>query len=77
MLQNRNGQEIAVPESGIKIMHIYSIQLLTVIETWNIKARFLKEKKRRKFCMEFLLVKKAFFLENILAGALNINVKML
>lgn len=53
MLQNRNGQEIAVPESGIKIMHIYSIQLLTVIETWNIKARFLKEKKEENFAWNF------------------------
>lgn len=35
------------------------------------------EKKNRKFYIKFLLVKKPFFLDNILDGALNIYVEML
>lgn len=44
MPENRNGQEISIPASGIKIMHIYAIQLLAVIEVWNIKTCFWKKK---------------------------------
>lgn len=71
MLQKRNGHEIAVPASDIKIMHFYAIQLL-------LKPQILNHgfgKKIEKFCIK-LLVKKPLFLENILAGALNIYVEM-
>lgn len=60
MLENRNGQEIAVPASDIKIMHIYAIQLLAVIETWNIKTHFWK--KKWKILHKISISQKAFYI---------------
>lgn len=74
MLQSRNGQEIDVPASDIKIRHIYAIQLLAFTETWNIKTHFWK--KKWKILHKISISQKPFFLENILAGALNIYTEM-
>lgn len=64
MLQNRNGQEIAVPASEFQRMYIYAVPLWDFIETWNTKTQYWK--KMENFTKNFLFSQKAlFFLENI------------
>lgn len=60
MFQNRNGQEIAVPASDVKILHIYVIWLLAFIETWNIKTHFWK-KIKKEILHKISISHKAFF----------------
>lgn len=74
MLQNRNGQEIAVPASEIKRikrMYIYADFY------WNLKYQNTFLEKIEKNYIKFSVQSKSpFFLENILAEALTIYIEM-
>lgn len=74
ILQNRNGQEIAIPASEIKRikrMYIYADFY------WNLKYQNTFLEKIEKNYIKFSFQSKTpFFLENILAEALTMYIEM-